>query len=193
MDNWINDPYPHCFGTGFFSDDQYKAMLRNLPQENEMEEADPSYKHPDISVRRDSCLRYCVYEDTPNPFWHEVFKFIKDQYPKERTSILLYKSLPGFNLLPHTDFVTKNETTVYYLTDKEIPDIGTVIYKCRIPNFKCPDGKTHYGSRAFNIEKIAPFVPNGYMKFKRSAVSFHGVESCPVVRWAIYFTRYLPC
>ena len=167
-------------------------MLNNLPSDKEMRDADPDYNHPYKSHSRPVCLRRSLNEDTQNLLWKKVFKYIKSQYPKERTSVILYHSLPGFSLWPHTDFKTKKETTVYYLTDKEIPDIGTAIFVAKKEfEIRDPEGTYHCNPDCFDIVKIAPFIPNGYMKFKRSDISFHGVLPCPVDRWAIYFTRYL--
>ena len=190
--NWLLEPFPHRIGTGFFSEDQYQAMLNNLPSEEEMKPEDPSWNHPDKAVARSACLRTSLREDTKNIFWKEIFAFIKAQYPEEKTNVILLHSLPGFDLWPHTDFDNKKETTVYYLTDKEIPDIGTALFSLK-KEFRMPkvDSKAHYNPKYFDLVKTAPFVPNGWMTFQRSDISFHGVLPCPVDRWAIYFTRYL--
>ena len=100
--------------------------------------ADPLYKHQDWKGVEYDCLRYALdknvlnvaEETTETKFWRDtVFQYLRNKYPTENVQIQLYWSLPGFQLFPHTDFRNKKETTVYYLTDKEIPDIGTAIFK----------------------------------------------------------------
>jgi hypothetical protein len=190
--DWFLEPFPHRFGTGFFSEDLYQAMLESLPGiESRMVPADPATSkfYPE-NLRRKEPLRFRLDALSADPFWKGIYKLIRDQYPDGKSTALLYHTLPGFDLLVHTDFPGKVETTVYYLTDKEVPGVGTAMFIPKCVGFVCPNGTNHYFQRQFYLAKISPFVPNGYMKFQRSNKSFHGVLPCPVHRWAIYYTKY---
>jgi hypothetical protein len=156
-----------------------------------MTPADPgtSSQYPD-SIRREIPLRWKLDAGMADPFWKSIYRLVRDQYPDGKSIALLYHTLPGFDLHVHTDFPAKVETTVYYLTDKEIPGIGTAMFIPKRVGFVCPNGTQLYSQSSFYLAKIAPFVPNGHMTFQRSNKSFHGVLPCPVHRWAIYYTKY---
>ena len=193
--DWIQDPFPHRFGTGFFPEDLYQAMLDSLStleSRCKFEKNDPAWEYIEFSGRTEPLRGRLSYGES-DPLWKHVFSLIRNQYPEERMGIGLYHSLPGFDLLPHTDFPNKKETTMYYITDKEIPGIGTALFKPRSkwPTLSDPTGQAHFEMNYMDLVLIAPFVPNGWMTFQRSDISFNGVLPCPVDRWAIYSTRYI--
>ena len=173
----FTEPFPHSIGENAFPEDLYKRMLLNLPEWKDM-----------IPGPADPYLRRHLKQGMGGPVWEEAWKYLENKYPGEKLQMGLYKTLPGFYLLPHTDKNIKNETTVYYITDKINSEGGTALFKSifDLSDPCCQSWPFEY----FETPKIVPCIPNGWMTFEVSDISFHGVLPQTNERWIIYLTRY---
>lgn len=177
--NWDNDPYPHTIGTGFFTPDRYAEMLANLPPDSDYEQYNAIY-----------AKRYLYLGKGRSPtkgFWGDVWARLQKEFG--RTAIIqMVRDLPGYSIGPHTDKESKNETFLFYLTDKDVLNAGTTVFIPK-PGF-AHRGSLHHDFKDFDAVKTAPYVPNGYFGFKRSQNSYHGVFPCDIVRNVIQVSVY---
>ena len=78
---WIQDPFPHRFGTGFFPEDLYQAMLDSLPtleSRCKFELNDPAWEYKDHSNRTEPLRGRLSYREA-DPLWKHVFSLIRNK------------------------------------------------------------------------------------------------------------------
>jgi len=177
--DWLDEPFKHSIGTGYFSDEYFRALMRNLPPEEEYEQYNDTYPN-----------RYLWLGKGGKPadgFWKGVWdRFTREFGPK--TVVQLVRDYPGYSLGPHTDKPTKLATYLFYLTDAEVDGAGTTIF---VPSKAVGGtGWTHHGFDGFDAVKTAPYVPNGYFAFERSDNSYHGVFPATIVRNLLQVSVY---
>lgn len=172
--DWIETPYRHTQGTGFFSDADFEDLMANLPPDEEYRPYNKTYPNR------------LLYQPATS-FWRGVWKRMQDEFgPK--AIVQLARDLPGYTLGPHTDKPTKLATYLFYLTDIEVEGAGTTVF---VPTGPVGGtGWTHHGFEWFEAVKTAPYVPNGYFGFERSDKSFHGVFPAKIKRNTLQVAVY---
>lgn len=177
--DWLNEPFKHSIGTGYFSDTIFRELMANLPAQDEYQQYNDTYPN-----------RFLYGGKGGRPksgFWKDVWDFFELEFgPKTVTQLV--RDFPGYSLGPHTDKPTKKATYLFYLTDVEVEGAGTTIF---VPSREVGGtGWTHHGFEGFEAVKTAPYVPNGYFAFERSDNSYHGVFPAKVVRNLLQVSVY---
>lgn len=168
---WEEKPFKHSMGSGFFPEDMYEEMLRNIPLTEEYERYNLYPK------------RYVIRKLTG--FWAEVEKFVKGE--NENARVVLTRDFPGYSIGPHTDSRKDFANFIFFLTTSEVPGAGTAMFKPKREGFTDQLAK-HHPFAGFDLYKQAPFVPNGYFALERSDNSFHGVLPAERVRNTLQMT-----
>lgn len=210
-------PFPHFFCENVFSDEFYKRIQENLPEE--MYLFPISEKRPVPKGYYDE--RYVLsLEDNdinllPNATFWVAFKkqilggglknfllsrfaeMLKNIHPdfnsyKTRSEILIVKDKENYALGPHTDSPKKLITILFYLpTNDSSESIGTSLYIPKDFKFTCPGG-AHHERDYFNLVYTAPFKRNSAFGFIKTNNSFHGVEKLNSTydRWLLLYDIY---
>lgn len=173
------DPFPHLYVEQVFSPEFYRELLENLEVDfKPIAEVRSIAGYPDRSVHA-----------AQSGFWSKLDAKMKDgrlrsalcaklgRYaPTFRDETLLIKDRKGYQIGPHTDSPNKVASALFYLPqDNLMPEAGTSLYVPKKPGVKC-SGERHYFFEDFNRAKTMPYLPNSMFAFKKSDVSFHGVE-----------------
>ena len=161
---WLDEPYRHTIGRGYFDDELYLEMLARLPDDKDYV-AYPSYPGRNIYPIKSG-------------FWADIAGLVKRG---KHARVQLVRDYPGYFITPHTDSQKDTCTILFYLTDKERETGGTSVFVPKDKEFKS-NGHGNFPFKDFNLIKTAPYVPNGYYGHYRSDVSFHGV-------YPVEFTR----
>ena len=81
----------------------------------------------------------------------------------------------SYELMPHTDRPNKLASLVVYLRATSGADLGTTLYRPKIPTFTCAGELYHPFSHFVPITRV-PFQPNSAFFFIPTDASFHGVR-----------------
>lgn len=170
------EPFNYLYIEDLFTEKEYKQIISSMPEDyTEIEKSRGARGYP---------LRY-----TANVPWENIKEALRSgrfrrsllskfgiQDQKYFTEdILLIRDLPGYQITPHTDTLSKVLTVLIYLPENEDSiDEGTSIFIPKIEGFKCNSGK-HYSFDGFTEVFRAPFKPNSALVFARTDDSFHGV------------------
>ena len=172
---WKSHPFEHTYLLDVFPDEIYEEMIKSLPADDKYQQYNKIYKNRFINP----CNK---------GIWAEVNLAMRDLFENE-TRIQLLRDFPGYSIGPHTDGKREEFTFLFYLTDKVLPDSGTVIYEPVTEGFTC-DGTRHHTVDKFKMLERIEFAPNTGFGFKRSDNSFHGVEECDYIRNLIQLSVY---
>jgi hypothetical protein len=190
------DPFPHYVIEHVFPDDYYQELLRNLPAssvyENLYEVTDLKLDHFRHRDQRD--MNEGWTERLPSelkPFWSsfnewflgpELAQAVLESFvepasaPEVSVESQFIRHRAGYFLGPHSDLYTKLVVLLIYLApDNSSEHLGTSLYRPKDPEFSCPNSK-HYAFEDFILVKTAPYKPNSLLAFRRSDISFHGLE-----------------
>lgn len=82
----------------------------------------------------------------------------------------------GYSIGPHTDLPTRIFTCIFSFADREgLDEYGTVLMRPDDPLTRCW-GNDHHDFEGFQVAKVAPYVPNGFLLFFKTRQSFHAVR-----------------
>jgi hypothetical protein len=106
----------------------------------------------------------------------------------------LTKDYDGYQIGPHTDFMDRVLTMMYYLPRSGSgADAGTVLYRPKDKNFECSGTKWHTFEDFEEVKRI-PYRPNTLFGFVKTNTSFHGVpplNKVSVDRDIVHITMHL--
>jgi hypothetical protein len=189
------DPFPHYFLEQVFPDDYYQELLRQLPASDVY---DNLYEVTDLKLahfrHRDQRDMDHGWTDRLPPrqrtFWNSfnqwflseelaqavLESFGRESWPAVSVESQFIRHRAGYFLGPHSDLYTKLVVLLLYLApDNSAEHLGTSLYRPKEAGFSCPNSK-HYAFEDFLRVKTAPYRPNSLLAFRRSDISFHGLE-----------------
>lgn len=174
-----SDPFPYVYVENVFSDELYKQILDELPDEYEsLEKARNTKGYKDRFVA-----------NPKSDFWKSIESMLCDgrlmsllcdkfgiQNEGFTNDIALIRDQNGYQIGPHTDHPKKVFSALFYLPkDESQINAGTSLYVPKQAGFECDKGG-HYSLGRFKKVATVPFKPNSLLVFLRSNKSFHGVE-----------------
>ena len=195
-------PFSYFYGSDFFTAEEYDNLINNIPDNalyEDLRHADAIYDGG--STRRRLMLdgrtlpkvhriwREVVEAFTSNDYRNAVFnKLQKDLLARFGTldikckpTVILYRDVSGYKILPHPDHRTKVVTTQYYLPlDESTEDLGTELYI--------------KSGEEFKIHQKMKFLPRHGYGFAVSNDSWHGVSQINrpgIIRNSILVIYYL--
>ena len=154
---WLDLPYKHTIGSGYFDDRLYREMLAQLPPD-EAYMPYPSYPGRNIYPIKDG-------------FWADIAALVKCG---KHARVQLVRDFPGYFITPHTDSQKDICTLLFYLTNEEKDAGGTSVFIPKSKKFTS-NGVGNFPYKDFELVKTAPYKPNSYYGHYRSDRSFHGV------------------
>jgi hypothetical protein len=196
----VAEPYPHYYVEHVFPDDYYRELLAHLPEsavyQNLFEVTTLKLDHFRHRDQRDFNEGWTkTLPGGLREFWEdfnrwflgpELAQAVLDSFaahspddkswPEVAVESQLIRHRAGYFLGPHSDLYTKLVVLLIYLApDDSASHLGTSLYVPKEPAFRCPAG-THYRFEDFVRVKTVPYRPNSLLAFRRSDISFHGVE-----------------
>jgi len=190
--NITSFPYEHMVIDNIFPENLYKQLTENFIPDDVLS----CLKDGNRVGNGYSDSRYVLKLQSNMPYMEEKLRHVWQNFTKYLSyhflhiilqkfnisghdlfsDILYVKDKQNYSLGPHTDRTSKVLTCLFYLpiTDK-YKNYGTSIYLPLNENFKCAGGP-HHDFNQFKIHKTIEFLPNRLFCFKKSEVSFHGVE-----------------
>ncbi len=196
----VMEPYPHYYVENVFPDDYYRELLAHLPEsavyQNLFEVTTLKLDHFRHRDQRDfnegwtktlpgelrefweNFNRWFLSPELAQAVLHSFAAQLPDEksWPEVAVESQLIRHRAGYFLGPHSDLYTKLVVLLIYLApDESASHLGTSLYVPKEPGFKCPAG-THYQFEDFVRVKTVPYRPNSLLAFRRSDISFHGVE-----------------
>jgi len=118
-------------------------------------------------------------------FWLDIFKDAVTRQLESlygggtlrlRREAFLLRDRETYELGPHTDSPLKIVSALFYLPpDDSAPDLGTSLYRPKLPDFVCAGGPQYY-FHDFHRVVTLPFRRNAMLAFPKSPRCFHGVE-----------------
>ncbi|HJU55908.1 MAG TPA: 2OG-Fe(II) oxygenase [Pyrinomonadaceae bacterium] len=196
----VMEPYPHYYVENVFPDDYYRELLAHLPEsavyQNLFEVTTLKLDHFRHRDQRDfnegwtktlpgelrefweNFNRWFLSPELAQAVLHSFAAQLPDEksWPEVAVESQLIRHRAGYFLGPHSDLYTKLVVLLIYLApDESASHLGTSLYVPKEPGFRCPAG-THYQFEDFVRVKTVPYRPNSLLAFRRSDISFHGVE-----------------
>ena len=103
-------------------------------------------------------------------------RFGNDATPALYDEAFIVSDTTSYSLGPHTDSAPKVLSALFYLPpDDSLAHLGTSLYVPKDHKFRCTGGP-HHPFDKFERVMTMPFVPNSFLAFARTDVSFHGVQ-----------------
>lgn len=188
----ISLPYEHIVIDNIFPENLYKQLTENYIPDNILnslknyKRVGDGYSDSRHILKLQSNMPYM--EEKLRNVWQNFAKYISYHFihlilqkfnisEHDLFSDILYvKDKQSYSLGPHTDKVAKILTCLFYIpiTDSN-KNHGTSMYVPLDENFRCAGGP-HHDFNKFKLHKTIEFIPNRLFCFKKSDVSFHGVE-----------------
>lgn len=185
-------PYEHIVIDNIFPENLYKQLTENYIPDNVLSQLKDSnrvgngYSDSRYVLKLQSNMPYM--EEKLRHVWQNFAKYIsyhfihlilqKFNIPEHDlfSDILYVKDKQNYSLGPHTDKVAKVLTCLFYIPINDVnKNHGTSMYLPLDENFRCSGGP-HHEFNKFKLHKTIEFIPNRLFCFKKSDVSFHGVE-----------------
>lgn len=190
-------PYAHFYLENVFPDEFYKQILFTLPASNDYTSGDSDYHGRKFAHNlRTDLFSFMLTKEfmlsVVSAFAPEFRKRFPDGSFNPKMDLRLVLDSKNYSIGPHTDARWKVVSLLFYLPpDDHLKDLGTSIYVCKDPSFRCPGGP-HHTFEPFDKVWTAPFLPNSCFGFFKTDNSFHGVEPITipcrrdVLLWNLY-------
>lgn len=197
-------PTPHFYLEGVFPDDYYRALLANMPGDEDYTCLGDTGRVPK-GAYRERFVFIPTSEDIDRlpeekrDFWRDFSKWLygerffrtmvgkfsqaaatrfagKLDKIKLTSEILVVRDRTNYSIGPHTDAPHRFLSMLFYCPpDASREHLGTSLYMPIDRGFTC-EGGPHYDFDKFVKVDTMPYRPNSLFCFLRTDTSFHGVE-----------------